>query len=208
MKIPFNKHAVQILLAICVISGCGWVEERDEYERIDDGKPLSVPNDLDKPNQNTQLRIPEATASGRAPDDKPIDLLSDDQLRDRDSTDSRNISWQGGLPVLSIRSSIDESFSKVSEALRTLDFSIEDEDADSQTIVFEYIDSHARQNRPGVFSRWILRRKGPEDQSGYYQLSLLEESGFSRVSLLDESGQPASAGIAERILLEVDRSIN
>ncbi len=203
-----NKQAVQFLIAICVITGCGWIEERDDYEKIEDGKPLTVPSDLNKPNQNTQLRIPDATASSRAADDRPMDLLGDDQQRDRDSTDSRNISWQDGLPVLNISADIDESYNKVSAALKQLDVEIEDEDASRRTIAFEYVDMHARNNRPGVFSRWILRRKGPDDQSGHYQLSLQQNSGQSMVSLLDDKGQPASAGIAERILLEVDRSIN
>ncbi len=207
---PMTTYCIRLMsiaLSLALLSACGFVEKRDDYERVENVAPLTVPSDLDTPNSNSQLRVPEVPSSGQPVSDRPRSIDLQSQRRDPDSTDSRRIQWQDGQPVLRLRQDIDESFTSVFAALGELNVDVQEEDRDGATILINYIDEYARSNRPGVMSRWFLRRKGPEDQSGDYRLSLFVEDQATGLVVTVDDGNPAEAGIAERILLEIDREL-
>lgn len=208
---PMTTYCIRLMsiaLLVATLAACGWIEKRDEYERVENAAPLTVPPDLDTPNSNSQLRVPEVPNSGRPVSDRPQEIDLESQRRDPDSTDSRRIQWRDGQPVLRLEASIDQSHDALTKALGELNVDIRDQDRDAATVRVHYIDEYARSNRPGLMSRWFLRRKGPEDRSGEYILSLFVDDTGTALMVTTAEGNPADSGIAERILVELDRELN
>ena len=94
----------------------------------------------------------------------------------------------------------ESAWRRIGVALERAGIDVEERDADSWTYIVEYIDEEAREKRPGIFKRWVLRRKGPEDLSGPYSVQLHEDGSGTRVELRDEKGRSARERVSERIL--------
>lgn len=198
---PSETHAscgFTLLVAVCLaltLGSCGWLPKQSEFDRVGEGRSLEVPPDLDEPNTSGAMRVPNATYSavrgGFVEDSAP------ESVRPKPA---RLIEHQGSQ-VLALDQNLAEAWRRVGIALERADLEIEDSDPAARLYSVIYVDRRAREERPGRLSRWVLRRKGPTDYSGTYQVRLeaLEEN-VTTVELLGADGEQPPLPVKDRIL--------
>lgn len=170
-------YRVAAAAAVLAVSGCGLLERESVYDQAVEERPLEVPPELDAPERDSSMAIPGSSAGGSAERAAPASSAS------MVLADGRDSAWR-----------------RVGVALERSGIPIERRDPDSWTYVVDYVDEEARERRPGIFKRWILRRKGPEDLSGDYSLRLFEDGSGTRLELTDERGRAAREKVAQKII--------
>jgi uncharacterized lipoprotein len=195
-----------LLMLLAGLNACGWVPSQSEYDPVNPGQSLEVPPDLDTPDTRGALRVPNATYSRveGGPVSASAPALSADGAASASASASAEsglrMIWEGGIPSLVVEDSEEGTWRRVGFALERMGIDVDSEQRESSTYVVDYVDAEAREQRPGVFSRWILRRKGPTDHSGTYQVKLRAQGESTHVNLLDEDGNPADSVLTEEIL--------
>ncbi len=171
------KYVWALALLSMALSGCGLWQKESEFDKSIEERPLEIPPDLDAPRQDQTMSIPgSSTANPQAA--QTVNSSASMVL-----ADSRDSAWR-----------------RVGVALERAGVEVEGRDPDTWTYVVGYVDQEAREKRPGIFKRWILRRKGPEDLSGDYDLKLLEDGSGTRIELRDQRGRAARERVSEAIL--------
>ncbi len=200
------RCGLTLMVAVCLaltLGSCRWLPKQSEFERVGEGRSLEVPPDLDAPDTTGATRVPNATYSavrgGFVEDSGPAALTR--------PKPARLIEYQGGQ-VLALENNLDEAWRRVGVALERSDLEVEDSDPAARQYRVVYVDRRAREERPGRFSRWILRRKGPTDYSGTYEIRLeaLEEN-LTAVDLLGADGEPPPLPVKDRILTALRDSL-
>ena len=176
------------------LGSCSWLPKQSEFERVGEGRSLEIPPDLDEPDTSSAVRVPNAIYSavrgGVVEQAEATDPALGARLMDHE-----------GTQVLALDEALDGAWRRVGIALERNGMDIQDSDQTSKLYRFDYVDRRAKQERPGAFSRWVLRRKGPVDHSGTYQLRL--ESLDEKLTLIhlfaDDGGIPPAA-VKDQIL--------
>lgn len=187
--------AAGVAAALVLVAGCGVFPKQSSYEKVDPGEALEIPPDLDRPDGASALRVPDATysavagASVRQQEQDPLANLNGVRLVELE-----------GEQLLALSDSTDSVYRRLGLALDRLGLEVENQDPEAGTYAIAYVDRTARDQRPGVFSRWFLRKKGPADHSGTYQLSV--KSHDDNVTLIRVSGEQ-SGRVADRVLDDV-----
>lgn len=194
-----------ILVAVCLaltLGSCGWLPKQSEFDRVGEGRSLEVPPDLDEPDTSGSTRVPNATYSAVRGG------FVEDATPTASTRRARLIEHQGNQ-VLALDGGLDEAWRRVGAALERSDLEIDGSDSAAREYRVVYVDQRARAERPGRLSRWILRRKGPVDYSGTYQVRLKAlEPELTAVELLDADGEQAPAPVKDRILTELRDSLS
>ena len=190
---PVRLALVAVLAFL--LAGCGLFNRNTEFEEVGAARPLEVPPDLDAPDTTRSMRVPDATYSRVAGgpvqrSDAPADVPADVRLE-----------YAGDTATLLVPDTLDSVYRRLGFALERIGMEIVERDDGANAYLVEYVDRQARENRPGVFARWILRRKGPTDHSGVYRVSI-EEAGAaaSRVRLLTRDGDDAPERVVNDVL--------
>lgn len=187
------RLAVIVGLAI-LLAGCGLFNRNTEYDEVGAGRPLEVPPDLDAPDTTRSMRVPDSTYSrvaggpvrpANAPSETPTDV---------------RLEYTGEGATLLVPDALDSVYRRLGFALERIGVEIVERDDSTSAYLVEYVDREARDNRPGVFARWILRRKGPTDHSGVYRVSIEEAGAASRVRLMTEEGGEAPERVVNDVL--------
>lgn len=181
-----------------LISGCGLMPNQSEYDRVDPGTALEIPPELDEPDQARAVRVPNATYSAvrggaiNVPEAaNPLAGLTGAKMVELDGED-----------VLAVGDGAASVYRRVGVALERLGLEVDDADDSQARYTVKYVDKSAREQRPGVFSRWILRRKGPTDYSGRYQLRVAAHNDdVTVVRLVTDEGRPVAERVREAILV-------
>lgn len=186
-----------LCLGAAMLGGCGMVPRQSEYDRVDPGSSLEVPPELDEPDQARAVRVPNASYSavrGGAIEAQAADPLA--------NLSGARLVELAGEDVLAVGDGAASVYRRVGAALENLGLTVDTaDDAQSQYTV-RYVDKVAREQRPGVFSRWILRRKGPIDHSGQYQLRVAaHDDEVTLVRLVNDQGRPVADRVREAILV-------
>ncbi len=176
------------------LDACGWLPKQSEFDRVGEGRSLEVPPDLDEPDTSAALRIPNATYS--AVRGGFVDEPQSEPARQR----ARFIEHEGAQ-ALALDQALDVAWRQVGIALERNGLDVDESNQADRLYRVVYVDRKAKQERPGRFSRWILRRKGPPDHSGTYQLRLkaLYES-VTLIQLFDAAGGPPPAPVKDEVL--------
>lgn len=184
---------------VLLMSACGSIPGQSSYEPVDPVEALEVPPDLDNPETDRALRVPDSTYSrvaGGPVSNTSATAPGADQAPPKDTS----LVWEGGVRSLRLADSEEGAWRRVGFALERIGLEIEERERDAATYTVEYVDASARESRPNVFSRWFLRRKGPTDHSGTYLIRLRSEGPSTYVNILDEDGEPADEVITEELL--------
>lgn len=175
---------------------------QSSYEPVDETEALEIPPDLDAPDTSAAVRVPNSTysrvAGGPVRDEAPG--LGATPTASQPAAAGNQLVWDSGVRSLQLADSEESAWRRVGFALERIGLSVEDSERETGTYVVEYVDQSARDARPNVFSRWILRRKGPTDHSGTYQVRIQSAGDGVLVQLMDEDGAPADATLTEEIL--------
>lgn len=196
-----NLAPATVLGLLLAVTGCGYLEQRAEYEHVAEGQRLEVPPDLDAPDERRALRVPNATDSqvqGGAVSDRPGSPDSVDASDPSDAGDARE------RTALVVDDDVESVFRRLGFALERIGVEIVERDAQAGYYVVDYVDTRAREQRPNVISRWVLRRQGPEDFSGNYRLEVRDDAAGTMVILLDDRGQAAPDRVAAELLGAID----
>lgn len=183
-----------------MLGACGLMPGQSSYDPIDPVEALEVPPDLDAPETDGALRVPNATYS--RVQGGPVSGTSSPAVSEAPTPAQQGtrMLYEGGVRGLLVEDSEESVWRRVGFALERIGLSIEERERESSTYVVEYEDVQAKEARPNVFSRWIMRRKGPEDHSGTYQVRLRGQGSATIVNLYDEDGAPAGQVITEELL--------
>lgn len=178
-----------LIIFATVISGCGWLKQKSDYEHVEERQPLEVPPDLDRPNDRAALRVPNSTYSRVAGGSVDSAVPTENSL-----------STAPGVPSsLLVADTPLSTWRRLGPSLERVGLRIVNEDEDSLQYRVEYVDTEARANRPGLFKRLVLRRKGPADYSGEYVIEVRDVPQGSEVHVLNEDGTDAPDRVAEDI---------
>lgn len=192
-----------IIIALVVMSlllgGCSLFGRQSEYERISQERPLEIPPDLDAPSRRGALEVPGATPTGSA-------TASASSAATPGATAPAGTPTSGRLFL--VDDSADSTFERVGVALERLGVDVEDADDSARVFVVDYVDAEAKENRPGVFSRWILRKKGPEDLSGLYRLKVSPSGRGSAVTIEADDGGEAPMRVARDLLGALEQRLS
>ena len=195
-----NKFYISsgMLLLMVALSSCGLFSGKSEYDKIPPGKSLEVPPDLDEPSAASAVRVPNATysrlAGGPVSDGAPVGVAEPEAEKG-----TRIESGNGGQELI-VDDSMESVWRRLGFALQKSGLKIEDQERDRGVYSVEYVDVEAKEQRPGAFSRWIMRKKGPTDYSGTYHVQLESAGEETRVQLRDDDGEPAAAKVNDEIL--------
>ena len=189
-----NKHFATsgLLLLMMILSSCSLFGSKSEYDKVPAGQALEVPPDLDEPSAAGAVRIPNATYSRLANGPVGSDTVDADQ--------GTRLKSSGASQTLIVDDSLESVWRRLGFALQRIGLKIEDQERDRGVYSVAYVDVEARAQRPGRFSRWIMRKKGPTDHSGTYHLHLDTVAEQTRVRLLNANGRRAAAPVTEEIL--------
>lgn len=194
---PYMTSAI-LLLLILALSSCSLFSSQSEYDKVPPGKSLEVPPDLDEPSAASAIRVPNSTysrvADGPVRADAPVGAATPQGTR---------IESERGSRILIIDDSMEGAWRRLGFALQRVGLKIEDQERDRGVYSIEYVDAEAKEQQPGRFSRWILRKKGPTDYSGAYDIQLDVVGEQTRVRVLDEQGRTAAAAVTEEILQDL-----
>ena len=179
------------------LTSCGWIPKQNEYEKVGEGRPLEVPPDLDEPDTTSGVRIPNATYS--AVRGGPVDVQTPDQQLA--AVEGAQVLDYQGDQVLVLTDGMNSAWRRVGFALDRIGVEVEEAREEARVYLVEYVDVDAREQRPGVFARWVLRRKGPTDHSGVYQLRLRSHNdALTLIDLRGENGGRAAEPVKDAIL--------
>ncbi len=188
--------AAGVAAFVLTASGCGLLPKQSSFEKVDPGEALEIPPDLDRPDGATSLRVPGSTYSavaggavGQPEEVDPLANLSGVRLVELE-----------GEQLLALSDNPNSVYRRLGLALDRLGMEVEDQDEETATYDIDYVDRTARDQRPGVLSRWFLRKKGPADHSGTYRLSVVAHR--SNVTLIKVSGEEPGR-VADRVLDDV-----
>ncbi|MEM9531972.1 MAG: hypothetical protein AAGA23_13760 [Pseudomonadota bacterium] len=185
-----------VVLAVAVMSGCGLLPKQSDYDTVDAGQSLEVPPELDRPDQSTAPRIPNASYSAVSganvsPEQNPLDSLEGVAL----------VEFEGSQ-VLALKDSPESAFRRLGLALDRIGVAVENSDPTESSYEIAYVDQVAKDERPGVLSRWFLRKKGPTDHSGTYLLSVTPHNNdVSLIKLVAPDGRPAADRVKDDVLV-------
>ena len=189
-----------MLLLMMSLSSCGLFSSKTEYDKVPPGKALEVPPDLDEPSAASAVRVPNATysrvANGPVQAGAPVGAAQPDP----DPQPGDRIETGPGGQTLLVDDSMESVWRRLGFALQRIGLKIEDQERDRGVYFVEYVDLEAKEQKPGVFSRWIMRKKGPTDHSGTYQIHLETEGEQTRVRVLDDNSERAAAKVNQEIL--------
>lgn len=192
------NRALAVSLLALAVSACSWFRPPPEYKVIEERQALEVPSDLDRPDNSRAVTIPTVSATTRAADQRPREAVMTDYDAIGQGT---RLAWRGGERVLLHEADRDATWSAVGVALGDSGLQLRDTDPEARAYQIAFVDHEAARERPGFFSRMVLRRKGPEDRSGDYRLiveRIANALTVVRVRTLDDA--PVSERVAEAIL--------
>ncbi|MFK7958180.1 MAG: outer membrane protein assembly factor BamC [Lysobacterales bacterium] len=181
--------------ALLVLAGCGVLPKQSSFDKVDAGEALEIPPDLDSPESGAALRVPDATYSAVAGgavtqmQENPLDGLEGVKLVEIE-----------GEQLLALSDTTTSVYRRLGLALDRLGLEVDGQDEESRSYQISYVDRTARDQRPGVLSRWFLRKKGPADHSGKY--NLVVQSLNENVTLIKVTGKD-SGRVADRVLDDV-----
>jgi uncharacterized lipoprotein len=194
---PLFTSALLLLMTLA-LSSCGLFSSKSEYDKVPPGKALEVPPDLDEPSAASAIRVPNATYSRVA--NGPVSAGAPVGSTTAAVEPGTRLEFAGGRQALLVDDSLESAWRRVGFALPRIGLEINDQNRDSGVYSVEYVDVAAKEQQPGRFSRWIMRKKGPTDHSGSYQVRLVAAGEQTRVQLLDEDGGQAADSVSEVIL--------
>ena len=187
-----------LCLAAAAGSGCGVLPKQSEYDRVDPGTALEIPPELDEPDRSTAVRIPNASYSAvsGAAVNQPA---AADPLADLTGVKLVQVS---GEEVLAMADTAASVYRRLGLALEGLGVRVEAADDTAALYAIEYVDESAREQRPGVLSRWFLRKKGPVDHSGTYHLRVgAHNDEVTVIRIESDQGRPAPDRVRDDILI-------
>jgi uncharacterized lipoprotein len=195
-----NKFYISsgMLLLMMALSSCGLFSGKSEYDKVPAGKALEVPPDLDEPSAASAVRVPNATYSRLA--DGPVTAGAPVGVTEPEPETGTRIESGNGGQELIVDDSMESAWRLLGFALQKSGFKIEDQARVAGVYSVEFVDVVAKQQRPGAFSRWIMRKKGPTDYSGTYHVQLESVGEETRVQLRDDDGERAAAKVNDEIL--------
>jgi outer membrane protein assembly factor BamC len=193
-----KSKLIGILVTLLALNGCSLFSSQSEYDKVPPGKSLEVPPDLDEPNAAGAVRVPNSTYSRVA--DGPVSRNAPAGTTTPAVQPGTRMERVNGAPSLLVDDSLESTWRRIGFALERIGLAVEDQQRDDAVYTVEYVDAEAREQRPGAFSRWILRKKGPDDHSGNYLVKLAEVGTQTRVSLLNDEGGRATESVSEEIL--------
>jgi len=205
MRNSNKKHYLLLMFAgvLSLVQACGLIKVpgQSDFDPVEEDRPLEVPPDLDEPTQNTALRVPGTSFSKVSGNTTQSPSQIVDESRDDASTDSKTrLVWRSGSRALFIADDVNSAYRRVGLALQRVGVGVDSSDQEQRSYTVTYVDEKAKEGRPGVFSRWVLRRKGPEDHSGKYMVTILGEQDSTVVLVVNEEGAAAPASVNEEIL--------
>ncbi len=180
---------------LLLLSGCGVFPKQSSYEKVDPGQALEIPPDLDSPESSAALRVPDATYSAVA--GSSVSQTQENPLADLEGVKLLEID---GEQLLALSDTTTSVYRRLGLALDRLGLDVDSQDEESGSYKINYVDRTARDQRPGVLSRWFLRKKGPADHSGKY--NLVVQSHNDEVTLIKVTGKDPGR-VADRVLDDV-----
>ena len=201
------RRITVLLVASCAVlslAGCGWLARSSDFDQVPEGERLEVPPDLDAPDQTRALRVPGATYSkndGAVVSDRPSSAVND-----RTASGSGVVALEGGLALV-VDQPVRDVYDRVGVALERIGMKVLESNAEGASYRVEYVDTEARAQRPNIFARWILRRKGPTDMSGTYLIKLTERGSQTAISLDRADGATMTERVADDILSALEERL-
>ncbi len=188
---------IGVVTGLLTLTGCGIFPKQSSYDKVEPGDALEIPPDLDKPESSTGLRVPDATYS--AVSGSSLQQAPQNPLDDLDGVKLVEIE---GEQLLALSDNKDSVYRRLGLALDRLGLEVENQDEETSTYEVNYVDRTAKDQRPGVLSRWFLRKKGPADYSGVYRLSVKPHSdGVTVIRVSDEDSGPAAERVLDDLLV-------
>lgn len=211
---------VWMMLAGMTLAGCSWFsKENDSYQSSEEHSELQIPDGMDAPQTRGALAIPEVVrGTGNITAAPPYvnsstRNASAQQLANRGGTATegyanlddpmaervRVVRVDGGLQM-QVQDSLSSTWRRITTALnRSTDLRLEEIVDEGATLTVHFTDRVAQEARPGLFSRMVLRRKGPEDLSGVYTLTFESRTNEDTLVKATQEGAELENFLAERI---------
>lgn len=180
-----------LLLMIAMVAGCGWMKarERNDYLQAKAGRPLTIPEGMDAPQNTSALTIPE-TAAG---------------TNETDVSESPPSVAMNEEPIVPMSSALspDVVFGKVESALRaTSGLSVSDVQAATRTLK---VTTEVTQARRTWWSRISGREKIDRLRATRTVGVLAASGGGSAVAIQDARGNDDK--VARRVLTAVRQAL-
>ncbi len=180
-----------LLLMITMVAGCGWMKSRERNDYLDakSGRPLTIPEGLDSPQDTSALTIPE-TSGGK----------NETDVSEAPPSVARNEE-----PIVPVSSALapDVVFTKLESALRsTSGFTVSDVQAATRTFK---VTTEVAQARRTWWSRVSGREKIDRVRETRTVGVLGTIGGGSSVTIKDSRGNDDNA--ARRVLTAVRQAI-
>ena len=179
--------------AIAVLSGCSWIglgKIDESYRDAEVGKELQIPADLDSPQRQEAMRVPNISGTATEVSDKPVGSLP----VDADDPQSR----------LKMRMTPDEAFAKVLEALEQAKIAkVGDVDREARRVAVGFDVTEERKRwwwKDGVRTDTLIRVVHVVDDSVGSRVIVEEEDSELRID--DEYAQRVLSALRDRVTWE------
>lgn len=190
MTRPFLRLSA-LLLMIAMVAGCGWMKarERNDYLQAKAGRPLTIPEGMDAPQNTAALSIPETAEGGNE-----IDVS--------ESPPSVAMNKEPIVPVSSALAP-DAVFTKIESALRaTSGFTVSDVQATTRSL---RVTTEVTQARRTWWSRVSGREKIERSRATRTVGVLAASGGGSAVTIQDARGNDDN--VARRVLTAIRQAL-
>lgn len=197
-----KKLALLSLLTL-ILNGCSYIHTKEAYLDAQVANPLTIPDDVDRPNTTSALEIPPVTVKNTngekqniAPPDMPI--------RTKQSQNGNvKIENNQGYPVLTVKTTPEYMWQAMSN-MELENWEIASKDQDSCIVLLKYIDQEALERQEaGMFKKLFTRDSYYSDYSGEYKVACEQKGSRTVAKFSKKDGSVAKSFLADNVMTKL-----